>query len=160
VIPRAQQAHRARAQTLPLGAAARGDPFEREVPRRAARARHDQLKIICTNSEQEEAEEELESRLQRRALDIGFNINYLLDVLQNMAMDSVAARIRRRQLERARHLAGTRRLQVRRDADAHLTPTPYRAYAVAPTANPAPEAPAQPQISHDDSQQAEAPPER
>src|SRR5436190_16177122 len=49
----------------------------------------DQLKIICTNSEQEEAEEELEIAYSGEALDVGFNINYLLDVLQNMAMDRV-----------------------------------------------------------------------
>src|SRR6266704_7176533 len=34
----------------------------------------DQLKIICTNSEQEEAEEELEVGYKGEALDIGFNI--------------------------------------------------------------------------------------
>jgi len=50
---------------------------------------NDQLKIICTNSEQEEAEEELEIAYKGDALDVGFNINYLLDVLQNMAMDRV-----------------------------------------------------------------------
>jgi DNA polymerase-3 subunit beta len=49
----------------------------------------DQLKIICTNSEQEEAEEELEVGYQGDTLDIGFNITYLLDVLQNMAMERV-----------------------------------------------------------------------
>jgi DNA polymerase-3 subunit beta len=48
-----------------------------------------QLKIICTNSEQEEAEEELEIAYSGEALDVGFNINYLLDVLQNLAMDRV-----------------------------------------------------------------------
>src|SRR5438034_920968 len=50
----------------------------------------DQLKIICTNSEQEEAEEELEVGYKGEALDIGFNITYLLDVLQNMAMERVS----------------------------------------------------------------------
>jgi DNA polymerase III subunit beta len=50
---------------------------------------NDQLKIICTNSEQEEAEEELEIAYKGDALDVGFNITYLLDVLQNMAMDRV-----------------------------------------------------------------------
>ncbi len=49
----------------------------------------DQLKIICTNSEQEEAEEEFEVAYKGEALDIGFNITYLLDVLQNMAMERV-----------------------------------------------------------------------
>jgi len=47
------------------------------------------LKIICTNSEQEEAEEELEVAYQGDPLDIGFNITYLLDVLQNLAADQV-----------------------------------------------------------------------
>ena len=47
----------------------------------------DQLKIICTNSEQEEAEEELEIDYKGEALDIGFNITYLLDVLHNLAAD-------------------------------------------------------------------------
>ena len=41
----------------------------------------DQLKIICTNSEQEEAEEELEVAYKGDPLDIGFNITYLLDAL-------------------------------------------------------------------------------
>jgi DNA polymerase-3 subunit beta len=49
----------------------------------------DQLKIICTNSEQEEAEEELEVGYKGDGLDIGFNITYLLDVLQNLATDKV-----------------------------------------------------------------------
>lgn len=49
----------------------------------------DQLKIICTNSEQEEAEEELEVPYKGEALDIGFNITYLLDVLHNLATDQV-----------------------------------------------------------------------
>ena len=49
----------------------------------------DQLKIICTNSEQEEAEEELEVPYKGEALDIGFNITYLLDVLHNLDADQV-----------------------------------------------------------------------
>ena len=49
----------------------------------------DQLKIICTNSEQEEAEEELEIEYKGEALDIGFNITYLLDVLHNLATERV-----------------------------------------------------------------------
>ncbi len=48
-----------------------------------------QLKIICTNSEQEEAEEELEVGYQGEPLDIGFNITYLLDVLHNLGTDKV-----------------------------------------------------------------------
>jgi DNA polymerase III subunit beta len=48
-----------------------------------------QLKIICTNSEQEEAEEELEVAYAGDGLDIGFNITYLLDVLHNLATERV-----------------------------------------------------------------------
>jgi DNA polymerase-3 subunit beta len=49
----------------------------------------DSLKIICTNAEQEEAEEELEVQYGGEPLDIGFNITYLLDVLNNLAVESV-----------------------------------------------------------------------
>jgi DNA polymerase III subunit beta len=49
----------------------------------------DQLKIICTNTEQEEAEEELEVGYGGDPLDIGFNITYLLDVLQNLSTERV-----------------------------------------------------------------------
>ena len=49
-----------------------------------------QLKIICTNSEQEEAEEELEVAYQGDALDIGFNITYILDALQQMQRHRIA----------------------------------------------------------------------
>jgi len=48
-----------------------------------------QLKIICTNSEQEEAEEELSIDYSGEALDIGFNITYLLDVLSNVGAEKV-----------------------------------------------------------------------
>jgi DNA polymerase-3 subunit beta len=49
----------------------------------------DELKIICTNTEQEEAEEQLEIAYKGDALDIGFNITYLLDVLQNVSSERV-----------------------------------------------------------------------
>jgi DNA polymerase III subunit beta len=48
-----------------------------------------QLRIICTNSEQEEAEEELPVEYAGETLDIGFNITYLLDVLSNIGADTV-----------------------------------------------------------------------
>ena len=47
------------------------------------------MSILCTNSEQEEAEEELEIAFQGDALEIGFNINYLLDVLTNLPADTL-----------------------------------------------------------------------
>jgi len=42
------------------------------------------LRIVCTNSDQEEAEEELEIGYDGDALDVGFNVSYLLDVLANV----------------------------------------------------------------------------
>ena len=42
------------------------------------------LNIICTNTEQEEAQEELDVDYKGEALDIGFNVHYLLDVLNNL----------------------------------------------------------------------------
>ena len=42
------------------------------------------LRISCTNNEQEEAQEELEVSDNGEPLDVGFNINYLLDVLNNV----------------------------------------------------------------------------
>jgi DNA polymerase-3 subunit beta len=48
-----------------------------------------QLRIICTNAEQEEAEEELEVPYEGEGLDIGFNITYLLDVLQHLSTERV-----------------------------------------------------------------------
>jgi DNA polymerase-3 subunit beta len=48
-----------------------------------------ELKIICTNAEQEEAEEVLEVPYKGESLDIGFNITYLLDVLQNLGSERV-----------------------------------------------------------------------
>ena len=47
------------------------------------------LRIICTNAEQEEAEEELEVAYKGEGLDIGFNITYLVDALSNLDVDKV-----------------------------------------------------------------------
>ena len=47
------------------------------------------LRISCTNNEQEEAQEELEITYSGEALDIGFNITYILDVLNNVHSDAV-----------------------------------------------------------------------
>lgn len=48
-----------------------------------------QLSIICTNNEHEEAQEELAIDYSGDALDIGFNITYLLDVLNNLTAETV-----------------------------------------------------------------------
>jgi len=47
------------------------------------------LKIVSSNAEQEEAHEELEVKYSGDALDIGFNVNYLLDVLNNVSGEAV-----------------------------------------------------------------------
>ncbi len=47
------------------------------------------LSIICNNNEQEEAQVELEVSYAGEALDIGFNVTYLLDVLANLTCDEV-----------------------------------------------------------------------
>jgi DNA polymerase-3 subunit beta len=47
------------------------------------------LKIISSNAEQEEAQEELELDYAGDTLDIGFNVTYLLDVLNNVSNETV-----------------------------------------------------------------------
>lgn len=48
-----------------------------------------QLRIACTNTEQEEAFEEIDIDYKGDPLDIGFNVTYLLDVLNNVASEQV-----------------------------------------------------------------------
>ena len=48
-----------------------------------------EIKIICSNNEQEEAEEQLEIQYDGEDLSIGFNITYLLDVLQRLNSEKV-----------------------------------------------------------------------
>jgi len=47
------------------------------------------LKINSTNSDQEDAQEELEVDYTGEGLDIGFNVTYLLDVLANLKSEQV-----------------------------------------------------------------------
>jgi DNA polymerase III subunit beta len=47
------------------------------------------LRIVCNNNEQEEATEEMEARYDSDALDIGFNVSYLLDGLGALSSDEV-----------------------------------------------------------------------
>lgn len=49
----------------------------------------DSLRLISSNSEQEEAEEELEISYSGEPLDIGFNVTYMIDVLTNVATEKV-----------------------------------------------------------------------
>ena len=47
------------------------------------------LKIMAANAEQEEAQEEIEVQYSGDPLDVGFNVGYLLDVLNNVQNDEV-----------------------------------------------------------------------
>ena len=47
------------------------------------------LKIICNNTEQEEAQEEIDVVYQGKPLDIGFNVSYLVDVLNNLEIAEI-----------------------------------------------------------------------
>lgn len=47
------------------------------------------LKIISSNNEQEEAQEEIEIDYSGEALDLGFNVTYLLDVLNNISSETI-----------------------------------------------------------------------
>jgi DNA polymerase-3 subunit beta len=47
------------------------------------------LRIVSSNSEQEEAQEDMETDYHGGALDIGFNVNYLLDGLTNSTSENI-----------------------------------------------------------------------
>ncbi|MCK7491588.1 MAG: DNA polymerase III subunit beta [Comamonadaceae bacterium] len=79
------------------------------------------LRIASSNAEQEEAKEELEIDYDGDAIEIGFNVTYLIDALANMSQEMVQARAAGQQRQRAVHRARAARLQVRGDADAHLS---------------------------------------
>lgn len=49
----------------------------------------DSLRLISSNSEQEEAEEELEINYGGDPLDIGFNVTYMIDVLTNVGTETI-----------------------------------------------------------------------
>ncbi len=54
---------------------------------------NDSLKILSTNAEQEEAQEEIEVPYQGESLDVGFNVTYLLDVLNNVDVETIECRL-------------------------------------------------------------------
>jgi DNA polymerase-3 subunit beta len=47
------------------------------------------LKLVSTNTEQEEAEEELDIDYAKDGMDIGFNVTYLIDVLNNVNDENI-----------------------------------------------------------------------
>lgn len=48
-----------------------------------------ELKIVCNNNEQEEAQDEIEVDYQGDPLDIGFNVSYLLDALNHLNTEKI-----------------------------------------------------------------------
>ena len=48
------------------------------------------MQLITTNSEQEEAQEDIEIDYKKEAIDIGFNVTYLIDVLNNIQFDQLS----------------------------------------------------------------------
>jgi DNA polymerase-3 subunit beta len=52
----------------------------------------DRLQIISSNAEQEEAQEEMEVSYTGEALDVGFNVTYLIDVLANMGTKMISCK--------------------------------------------------------------------
>src|SRR5690606_27363610 len=53
----------------------------------------DQLRITANNPEQEEAEEEINVNYKGDELEIGFNVNYLLDVLNVLRGETVSMQL-------------------------------------------------------------------
>jgi DNA polymerase-3 subunit beta len=47
------------------------------------------LKLMAANAEQEEAQEEIEVPFEGDAIDVGFNVGYLLDVLNNTSSEMI-----------------------------------------------------------------------
>ena len=117
-----RQADRARSRTELLQALQRAAILSNEKFRgvRLVLGRRPAARSSARTASRKRPRKSSRSTTRATPLDIGFNITYLLDVLQNLAADRVALRVRRRQLQRAGHHARARRLQVRRHADAHL----------------------------------------
>ena len=91
--------------------AARRHPDEREVQGRARQHRAGTLRIASSNAEQEEAKEELEVDYGGDAIEIGFNVTYLIDALTNMRPGDDQDRAAGHQLQRADHRARAGRVQ-------------------------------------------------
>jgi hypothetical protein len=79
------------------------------------------LKIMAANAEQEEAQEEIEVEYDGEHSTSVSMSAYLLDVLNNSSGESDRMGLQRRQFECAVDHSGQRAIQVRRNADAHLS---------------------------------------
>ena len=51
------------------------------------------LKILSSNAEQEEAQEEIEVEYAGESMDVGFNVTYLLDILNNIGDEIIECRL-------------------------------------------------------------------
>ena len=69
--------------------AAHRHSFEREVPRHSPRVKPDLLTLQAHNPEQEEAEDQIEVGYKGDELEVGFNVNYLLDALAAIDTEKV-----------------------------------------------------------------------
>ena len=85
--PAAKNVIKADRESASAGAAARGDPVEREVPRRSLRVEPEQRRSCRrTTRSRKRPRKKLEVEYSGDELEIGFNVNYLLDALA--AVDS------------------------------------------------------------------------
>jgi DNA polymerase-3 subunit beta len=78
------------------------------------------LKIMAANAEQEEALEEIEVEYDGEALDVGFNVAYLLDVLNNRAEETIEWGFNDANSSALVDHTGQRAISLRGHADAHL----------------------------------------
>ncbi len=81
------------------------------------------LTVQAHNPEQEEAEDQLEVRYEGEDLEIGFNVNYLLDALAALDGETVEIGLSDANSSCLVRLAGFDGHQVRRDADAAVGPS-------------------------------------
>ena len=79
------------------------------------------LRIASNNAEQEEAMDELEIDYGGDAIEIGFNVTYLIDALANMGQEMVKIELQDTNSSALITVPEQTRLQVRRDADADLS---------------------------------------
>ncbi|GAB3919091.1 hypothetical protein GCM10029976_004920 [Kribbella albertanoniae] len=62
---------------------------QREIPRRASVCQRKPAEITANNPEQEEAEEILDVTYSGAEMEIGFNVSYVLDVLNALKCENV-----------------------------------------------------------------------
>jgi DNA polymerase-3 subunit beta len=90
VIPTTQQDHHAGSSAAAAHAAARGDPVERALPWRAHRLASGCAEDRLYQQRTGRSRRRNRGRLRRRcAVDIGFNINYLLDALATLSSNEI-----------------------------------------------------------------------